>query len=831
MMKILNVEDAPRDSALIERELQLRFGAVELVRVDTLEGFNAALAMPGWDLIIADHKLPSFSSLGALAALQASGKDIPVIVVSGTMGLEFAVESMRAGARDYLVKSDLRRLGAVVEREVQDVTSRRLVRARQVVAGEVLETLNVHGDLAPQLGSVLEMLRRHAGADAAAIRLRVKDDFPYFTQVGFSAPHVASESPLCVPGQGGEAGGPERGPGALACLCGAVLRQSHEVAGMLTDRGAFVSGSIDLTFGQSRQGGRLLQVRGRCAEEGYQSMALIPLRDGAEVIGLLQFSARAPDRFGPDLVRFLEEVAPSLGLAVERRRAEEGLRLSEERYRVLVETSSNGVALASLDGTILKANRRLASLLGVGDAASLEGLRLTNLVAIEDRGRAEAELARFMEPVSPHESLLRIHHGTAEFDAEVTGAATSIDPSTAELVVTLRDVTEQRRLRAQLAQSERMASVGMLAAGVAHEINNPLTYVLANLEGLSADLPAVEVGLPPATEPLELVQRAQDAFDGAKRIRAIVRDLNIFSRIADQRVEPVSVNRVIEGALNMTQNEWKYRARVVVDYGAVPPVLANEGKLAQVFLNLLVNAAQAIGDGDVERNQIHVRTWTEAGTVLAEVRDTGIGIPEGLQARVFEPLFTTKPPGIGTGLGLAISRGIVEEAGGRISLESKPGEGAKFVVRLPAASADLGRAPPVATAPPHRPGARRGRVLVVEDEPLIRVALARMLASDHDVVEAESGAVAERLLAADGRFDVILSDLIMPDVSGMDLHDGLALTRPELAARMVFMTGGAFTQRARAFLEAVPNLRIEKPFDAVNLRELVHLLVAGRTQA
>ncbi len=829
-MKVLNLEDQPRDSALIERELQKHFGSVEMVRVDTAEGFTAALAETGWDLIVADHRLPRFTSLGALAALEASGKDIPLVVVSGTVGLQFAVEAMRAGARDFLVKSDLVRLSAVVEREVRDAAARRLVRTRQALTDEILEILKGHGELGPQLRSVLELLRRHAGADAAAIRLRVNDDFPYAELVGFGAEHAAAESSLCAREGPDCDGGTKGGAGELACLCGAVLLQHGALAGALTARGAYVTGSLRAGVDQALQDGRLPHPRGLCADEGYQSLALVPLHGGPRVIGLLQLNARAPDRFGPDLVQYLEKVSPSLGFALERRRAEESLRASEERYRLLVEASPYGVALTGRDGNILKANRRLAALLDVGDAASLEGLLVTSLVAQKDRRRAEAELASALARGSPFESQLRVCHGAVEFDAEVTGARSSRDPGTAGLVLMIRDVTERRRLQAQLAQSERMASVGMLAAGVAHEINNPLTYVLANLEGLNADLPAVEASLPAAREPLELVQRARDAFDGAKRIKAIVRDLKLFSRTADERVEPVSIDRVIEGALNMTQGEVKYRAKVVADYGEVPPVLANEGRLAQVFLNLIVNAAQAIPDGDVEHNQIHVRTWTEAGAVLAEVRDTGVGIPVEHQAHVFEPFFTTKPAGIGTGLGLAISRGIVEEAGGRITLESSPGQGARFVVRLPA-MAELGRAPVVPAEAPPRPGSRRGRILVVDDERLIRAALIRILAAEHDVVEAESGEAAERLLAADGGFDVILSDLIMPEVTGMDLHDGLALTRPELAARMVFMTGGAFTQRAMTFLEAVPNLRVEKPLDAINLRELVRLLVAGRTPA
>jgi CheY-like chemotaxis protein len=247
-----------------------------------------------------------------------------------------------------------------------------------------------------------------------------------------------------------------------------------------------------------------------------------------------------------------------------------------------------------------------------------------------------------------------------------------------------------------------------------------------------------------------------------------------------------------------------------------------------VFLNLLVNAAQAVREGDVERNTISVRTWRDGDSVLAEVGDTGAGMSEEVQKRVFEPFFTTKPAGIGTGLGLAISQGIVEEAGGQLSVESAPGKGTRFLVRLPAAADQPAATRPPAAEPSDKPGLRRGRVLVVDDEVFVRAVVVRLLRGEHDLVEVGSGHEAEVLLAKDDRFDVILTDLLMPEVSGMELYEGLVATRPDLAARMVFMSGGVFTQRASAFLEGLSNLRIEKPIDVDSLRQVVRALVAAR---
>jgi CheY-like chemotaxis protein/anti-sigma regulatory factor (Ser/Thr protein kinase) len=314
---------------------------------------------------------------------------------------------------------------------------------------------------------------------------------------------------------------------------------------------------------------------------------------------------------------------------------------------------------------------------------------------------------------------------------------------------------------------------------------------------------------------------------GIRRIRAIIRDLKGFSGAGSDRLEPVALNAVVQGSINLASNEIKFRARLETDFGELPPVLANEGRLAQVFLNLLVNAAHAIQDGDVGHNRISVKTWAEEGAVFAEVRDSGAGMTDEVKRQVFDPFFTTKPKGVGSGLGLSISREIVEAFHGRITVESAVGEGSRFRVQLPAMPS--GRVPSSEPGPageqPLREAARRGRVLVVDDEPLVRASMVRLLRSENDVVEAGGGAAAAAILAANDRFDVILCDLVMPELSGMELHARLAVDRSDLAARMIFVSGGAFTSRAQAFLDAVPNARIEKPFDSIGLRELVRARV------
>ena len=390
-------------------------------------------------------------------------------------------------------------------------------------------------------------------------------------------------------------------------------------------------------------------------------------------------------------------------------------------------------------------------------------------------------------------------------------------------VAALRARAEHIQMNAQLMQSDRMASVGVLAAGVAHEINNPLAYLIASLDFIDAELKRSGRALP---EPLleDVGHALSDAREGAARVRHVVRDLKTFSRGDEEQNTRIEVRPVIESSINMAYNEIRYRARLVKDYGKAPPVLASPARLGQVFLNLLINAAQAIPEGHADENEIRIATRTDpAGRALIEVRDSGAGIRPEIVGRIFDPFFTTKPVGVGTGLGLSICHNIVRGLGGEISVESQVGQGTLFRVALPASPPEVGDE---LTPPPDAAtSARRGRVLVVDDEPAVGSAVRRTLAREHDVRVLSSAVEALDLFRAGERFDVIVCDLMMPKMSGMELHAELARIAPDQARRMVLLTGGAFTPSAQQFLDRVPNARVEKPFEAASLRVLVRGLV------
>jgi PAS domain S-box-containing protein len=553
-------------------------------------------------------------------------------------------------------------------------------------------------------------------------------------------------------------------------------------------------------------------------------MALPPLTDlGAWVvavgIGLLVASATGAALWWRATTVSLER--ERLRAVAEHRRADEALRASEAKFRAAFEHATVGILLVDAEGRLVETNRAMRRMLGRGEE-ELRGLGFADVHAEPDRPSAGAILRQMREGTVRSVELPRrlVRRDGALLEVIVRATALQDDAGAFRFALAVvEDVTERKRLEAQLVLADRMASVGTLAAGVAHEINNPLAFILANLEFALGELrrlaPDAEVG-----------RALSEARDGALRVREIVRDLKAFSRADAEAQETVDLRRVLQSALGLAQNEIRHRARLEVDVGDVPPVRGSEHRLGQVLLNLLINAAQAIPEGRASDNAVSVAIATAAdGRASIEITDTGSGIAPEVLPRIFDPFFTTKPVGVGTGLGLSICHGIVSGLGGEIQVESTPGKGSTFRVLLAAASPErrpLGAERSAAGAP-----GRRGRILVVDDEPLVGRAVSRILAQHEVVTRTSARAALADVASGAGGFDLVLCDLMMPEMTGMELHARLREIAPALADRTVFLTGGAFTAGAREFLGRVPNERVEKPFEPEALRAVVARALAG----
>jgi PAS domain S-box-containing protein len=472
-----------------------------------------------------------------------------------------------------------------------------------------------------------------------------------------------------------------------------------------------------------------------------------------------------------------------------------------EQLREVVEGAPITLTAIDADGIVtLVAGRALAALGRPADAYL--GTSMLESYGPEVAGYARRALAG--EPVR-----FALEFEGRSYEAQLTPRRNEAGAVVGAIGVSF-DVTEARLVEAKLVQSERLASLGLLAAGVAHEINNPLTYVIGSLEVVARSL---EIG---RVDPGTLSRLVRDARDGAERVRSIVRDLKMFSRVEEVRATQVDVRGPLEAAIAMAGNEARHRARLVVDIAPGLRVLGSEGRLAQLFLNLLINAAHALEPGGADRNEIAVTARSSGDHVVVEVRDTGAGIPPDVLPRIFDPFFTTKPVGGGTGLGLSVCQAIATDIGGSIVAESESGRGTLMRVMLPVARAQGEAEPPVATA--FRGSApRRGRVLVVDDEPGIGRTIKILLSEEQDVAYETSAAGALDRLRRGERFDVILCDIMMPAMTGIDLYGHVRTLAPDQAAAMIFLSGGAVTDRARDFLAGVANVVIDKPFDPKEL--------------
>jgi signal transduction histidine kinase len=401
----------------------------------------------------------------------------------------------------------------------------------------------------------------------------------------------------------------------------------------------------------------------------------------------------------------------------------------------------------------------------------------------------------------------------------------------------VRDVTEERDGEVRRLQSEKLASIGMLAAGVAHEINNPASFVLANVESLAGMLRQMDEKLrdePAAGRKLgmkdllfEAMTIVQESKEGMARIHRIVRDLHSFSRVDDGASAVSDVNVAVESALSMLRNELRYRTSVERQLEAKQAVRGSAARLGQVFLNLIINAAHALPESNLKKNRLQVRSYDDDGQVVVEVEDNGPGIPAQVMPHIFESFFTTKPAGLGTGLGLPISREIARSLGGEVVAENVRGGGALFRVRLPALEGAMPERP---RRDPQHSGRRR-RIVAIDDEALLLKAYRRMLIDHHDVEIRLGAREALRTFEEDRDFAVVLCDLQMPEMSGAEFYQVVKQRWPDVADRFIFITGGAFSPEARRFLDESVIACINKPFQLDELLELIETRVASLSVA
>ncbi len=506
--------------------------------------------------------------------------------------------------------------------------------------------------------------------------------------------------------------------------------------------------------------------------------------------------------------------------------------LMSERYELLARHTHDIVLFLNRDGRVIDANDAAIRAYGY----THDEMRRLNVADL--RGPSSRHNVREQIDLAFSDGLLvEIFHqrkdGTT-FPVEVGSRAVTLGGETM-LLSTIRDITDRRQIQAGLVQADRLSTFGMMAAGIAHEINNPLAYAITNIDVLARRLAllskearrdltspnrgeALALGLAQCAEMILIAQ------EGMGRVRSIVRDLKMFSRDDRGTLERVDIRSILESSINIARGEIRHRARVVRDYGEVPFVEGSTSRLGQVFLNLLVNAAQAIpenrGDGEI---RVVTRTAANADVII-EIIDNGIGIEEHSIERIFDPFVTTKPAGEGTGLGLHIARTILRAAGGDVTATSRIGVGTTMRVTLPSKE----RAAFTPEAPRAELIASSSRVLIIDDEQPIGFTLRALLSPPHDVVVTTSAAEALQRIDGGESFDVIFCDIMMPEITGIKLHQIVSEKHPHVAERIVFMTGGISAPEVHKFLQTTNARCLEKPFTEAELEQAIAETIARK---
>ena len=497
----------------------------------------------------------------------------------------------------------------------------------------------------------------------------------------------------------------------------------------------------------------------------------------------------------------------------------QALKESERRHRALIELMPSAILVVQ-EGKVVFCNRAAVQLWRRRGPDELLDEELENLF---DAWRSR----RLWESLREGRAFEAVEawagdegDESAGCSVEVRGGPLRFNGSMA-LQLILNEVGEQKALMARRLRADRLMAMGTMAATVGHEINNPLSYVQANLDFVFEELEAAWIELGPSedlawAQKMELLEGLRSAREGTERIRAVVESIQSFSRLGDEASPVTSVDRPLESSLRVARHELGPDVTLTVDLHPTAPVPISAARLGQVFLNLLINAAQALARLESGERRLEVRTRQVEEEVIVEVADTGPGIAAEVQQHIFEPFVTTREEG--TGLGLAISAEIVTSAGGVIEVDSAAGRGCLFRIRLPAVEELASRQLEAIPVPEEL---CEGAVLIIDPDPAVAASLARLLKTQHDVVAVSTLEEALEALEGERELDVILCDLRFRGGIGRDVFQWIEENAPQYWDRLVAMAAGRASQAHHEFLSNLPNPWVTKPFDLRRLRSVI----------
>jgi len=669
-LRVLIVEDSEDDALFILHELRKGGYGVTYERVDTAPAMSAALDKQAWDVVISDYVMPHFSAPDALILLKSKGIDMPFIVVSGKIGEDIAVATMKAGAHDYIMKGNLKRLVAAVERELREAVERQERRRAEESIRRRLAFERTVSDISSRFVGVFDI------EDAINVSLADMGRFSgasrvYVFLLRGDGDVVDNTHEWCAKGVSPQIDNLRNLPVAEFPWWMGMLRK----------------GEVIQIEDVSKMPAEAKHERETLERQQIKSLLVLPLSIAGKLGGFVGFDNVSKTRmWGDDDLAFLRICSEIMGSALERKRVEESLRQSEHNYRVLFESTLDGIFVIDAETMkVVLANQAAAKVYGFNSAEDAVGMNPLDFVHPEDKDRVTIIVVEDMFE-KDFRRIVEVRSATKdgrEVWISAIGTKTEYQGRSAGLL-SIRDITarkqseaEKQRLEEQLHLSSRLAAVGELSAGIAHELNNPLAAIkgFAQLLIGGDDLDAT------VKKDLEAICME------AERATKITQDLLSFARRHEPEKRLVSINEALAKSLDLCSHQMKVNdIELSVEFAPdLPKTMADFFQMQEVFVNIIVNAEQAMAEAHA-KGKLCVETQRVGEMIQIIFTDDGPGIAEENLKRIFDPFFTTKEVGKGTGLGLSICYGLIEGHGGHIYAKSRPGEGATFVVDLPVVS-------------------------------------------------------------------------------------------------------------------------------------------------
>jgi len=960
-LNILVIEDNQSDFMLVERHLRQQSLQATCVRVDNFGDMACALDTGCWDLILTDYSIPSMDFHESFAYLKSRVPDLPIILVSGSVGEEQAVELLKMGVWDFVLKGNLTRLvpaierslrelkerearlaaegsmgeseyrfrsifnkapvaisisrrddgklievndawlalfgyerdevlnlttteinvyarpdernkivglisecGQVVNREVQlrrkngeylvvmysaeiielggefflqvmmtDITAKKWNEKAREATVELLRICTMADNLPALMQELMHYFQKVSGCEAIGVRLRDGDDFPYYVTRGFSEEFVLAEKSLCAYDLGGQLIKDSVGHPALECMCGNILCGRFDPSkSFFTARGSFWSSCTSELLAHTTDADRQAKTRNRCNSEGYESVALLPLRYKDETFGLFQFNDKEKGAFTPENVALYEGLVDYVSIALSKLKGDEELRASEQALRklyVAVEQSPAVIVITDAQGRIEFVNPRFTQVTGyTSDEAIGQNPRVL-------RGDTNIEVHRELWAtisagrVWEGEFHNRRKDGTYFWEHATISPIRDASGEITHYMALKEDITEKRSLEQQLRQSQKMEAVGTLAGGIAHDFNNILTAIIGYSTLLQIEVKSSGKTQEYIDSLMALVERAAN----------LTRGLLAFSRNQVMTPRMFNLNEVVTTITRLISRLIGENIVVETQLSAQPlSIMADCGQIEQVLMNLATNARDAMPAGGtltimtdtatLEPGNALLTDSCQPGTyALVSITDSGEGMDEATTARIFEPFFTTKEQGKGTGLGLSILYGIIKQHHGLVSVTSNPGRGTTFKVYLPfAAPADetavaKGAAPVIGGAE---------TILLAEDDPMIRKVLKDVLEQfGYGVLEAVDGEEAVQIYRANASaISLAILDMIMPRKNGKEAYTAMAEIAPGM--KTLFFSGYPADVIAQRSLLPEGAEFLQKPVSPMDLLGRIRRVLDGAAE-